>query len=505
MGRTNAAKHAALLAIVAALAIYAAAQAPWQGDVAVPHLERSLPYIGAPPAGGGPGGEGILVAVIDTGIDYGHPDLAGFGAGGKVAGGFNFIEPDLPPLDTTGHGTQVAGIIAANGALRGVAPEARLLAYKVSEDGEGVRPDLIVRALQMAVDDGADIVNISLGVNKTNSKIDDAIAEAVRQGVIVVAAAGNDGAHAGTIGSPGRSPAAITVGATYNNLTSSQVATLQVDGVSYVVMPMVDSTIPDGPVVSDMVNAGYSRPDDYSDIDVAGAIVLAERGSDKAGELLYFSLKEKNAADAGAAAIVVFNNEPGIFYGELVHQFVEEGYEPRIPALSMDRQDGLKIKDMLPATARLLYLHDPDHPAPFSSRGPAPPFVKPDVMAPGVYVNTTALSSGYAVSSGTSYAAPHVSGAAALLLQRHPGLAIEDVRSILATTSAGVTGDLGARADLHAAGSGRLDVARALAADLVAYPPVLSASITPQRQHDAPGGVPQDHIWRRPQAAIAAA
>ena len=149
------------LLALAVLAIYMPEE-----ETASLYLEKSVPHVGADFVSGGPDGEGILIAVIDTGINHEHPDLAGFGPDGKVAGGHNFIDPFLPPLDTNGHGTQVAGIIAANGGIRGVAPEARLLAYKVSEDGEGVSPDLIVRALRMAVDAGADIINISLGVKQ---------------------------------------------------------------------------------------------------------------------------------------------------------------------------------------------------------------------------------------------------------------------------------------------------------------------------------------------------
>lgn len=465
------------LLALAVLAIYVPEE-----ETASLYLEKSVPHVGADFISGGPDGEGILVAVIDTGINHDHPDLAGFGADGKVAGGHNFIDPFLPPMDTSGHGTQVAGIIAADGGIRGVAPEARLLAYKVSEDGEGVSPDLIVRALKMAVDAGADIVNISLGVNKTNAAIDAAVSEAARRGVLVVAAAGNDGPTYESIGSPGRNPLAITVGATYNNLTSSQVATLTVNGMPFVAIPMLDSAVPDAPIDAPVIFGGYAREQDLAGLDVAGAIVLAERGSDTPGELLYFSLKEKNAADAGAAAIIVFNSEEGIFHGELIHEFIEPGYEPRIPAVSMDREDGLEMLEMTQEGARavLAFLQDPDHPAPFSSRGPVSPFyIKPDITAPGVYINTTTLN-GYTTVTGTSYATPHVSGAAALVMQQNPDMTPEDVRSILTSTSSKVTGQTGVRAPAHEAGTGRLDAGAALAANLIIHPTEVVASVTPE-------------------------
>lgn len=451
----------------------------------MPYLEKSVPYIGASPTMGGLDGDGILVAVIDTGIDYTHPDIQGFGPGGKVVGGFNFVDPSQLPLDTNGHGTQVAGIIAAEGSINGVAPAVRLLAYKVSEDGEGVRSDLITRSIQRAIKDGADIINISLGVNKTNNAIDGAIAEAVEKGVIVVAAAGNDGSRQSTIGSPGRSPPAITVGATYNNLTSSSVAILQINDIPYVVIPMVGSAVPPNPIESHIIYAGYARESNFAGLNVTGAAVLAERGSDRDGELLYFSIKEKNAADAGAAAIIIFNNKEGMFYGELTHNFTEPDYMPRIPTVSISQEDGRDIIEMLPdAQARLLFLHDPDHVAPFSSRGPTLPFIKPDIVAPGVHINTTAISGGYEIVSGTSYATPHVTGAVALLLQQHPSLTIEDIRSILTSTADTVIDQKGSWEDPHNAGSGRLNVHSVLTTDLITYPAILSASITPFQTSD---------------------
>ncbi|HJL67233.1 MAG TPA: S8 family serine peptidase, partial [Nitrosopumilus sp.] len=195
------------------------------------YLDRSVPFVGTDiPRIQGIDGKGIKIAVIDTGVDFTHPDLLGWGEEGKVIGGFNFVEENEPPTDTNGHGTQVAGVIAADGGKKGVAPKAKILAYKVSEDGEGVSSELIIRAIDKAIEDGADIINISLGENKIDSKIDHAVNHALENGVFVVTAAGNDGPDFKTIGSPGSNHNSITVGATYNNLPSSLVATLEVNG-----------------------------------------------------------------------------------------------------------------------------------------------------------------------------------------------------------------------------------------------------------------------------------
>lgn len=444
------------------------------------YLERSVPFVGGDvPRLDGIGGEGILIAVIDTGVDYEHQDLLGWRGDGKVAGGYNFLWGDdvNAPLDTDGHGTQVAGVASADGGLQGVAPKSRILAYKVSEDGSNVSSELIARAVTKAVEDGADVINISMGVSTRNSVIEDAINEALGRGVLVVVAAGNDGPGTSTIGSPGRSSGSLTVGATYNNLTSSLVATLDVAGsFSYTVIPMVGSESLAEPIDAGLVSAGYAKESDFEGVDARGAIVIAERGSDVEGELLYFSLKESHAADAGAAALIVYNNVDGMFLGELAHEFAEPGYEPRIPVVSMERVEGLELLELLAngtASDALLHLfHNPDFVVHFSSRGPVMPFfIKPDVVAPGAYINTTQAGSIYEIMSGTSYAAPHASGAAALLLERNPGLDRHELKSIIMNTADPVMDAYGQELSIHETGSGRLNITRAYGADIAVLPP----------------------------------
>ena len=232
-------------------------------------LDNSVPFVGTEiPRIQGIDGTGIKIAVIDTGVDFNHPDLFGWGPDGKVIGGYNFIEEGKPPLDKNGHGTQVAGVIAADGEKTGVAPKAKILAYKVSEDGEGVSSELIIRAIEKAIEDDADIINISLGVNKTNHKIDRAVNSALEKEIFVVTAAGNDGPGLETIGSPGRNSGSVTVGATYNNLTSSLVATLEVDEKPYTVIPMVGSSKLDEPIKEKIIFGGYGKVEDFEKIDV---------------------------------------------------------------------------------------------------------------------------------------------------------------------------------------------------------------------------------------------
>ena len=445
------------------------------------YLKQSVPFVGTEtPWASGADGDGIVIAVIDTGVDYTHPDLLGWGTDGKVIGGYNFINEDEMPIDTNGHGTQVAGVIAADGQLVGIAPKAKILAYKVSEDGKNVPSELIIRAIDRAVQDDADIINISLGVNKTNSRIDSAVDRALDSGILVITAAGNDGPAASSIGSPGRNHGSITVGATYNNLTSSLVATLDIDGKQYTVIPMAGSSKLDEPILSEIVFAGHASIQDIAGIDAKGKILVAERGSAD-GEILFFSTKEANAADAGALALVVYNNKPGIFLGELIHEFTDMEYRPRIPVVSIDREEGLEIKNMLKDMREgMLHLfYNPDFVAHFSSRGPVSPFyIKPDMVAPGAYINTTQNNARYNFTSGTSYAAPHVSGAAALLMQKNHDIIHQDIKSLLMTTAKSVSDAYGNQFSSSASGAGRLDIENAFKAELVIQPPSLVANIS---------------------------
>jgi subtilisin family serine protease len=170
-------------------------------------------------------GRGQTIAIVDTGIDYTQPALGGCTTlqvttthDCKVEGGWDFVNNDADPMDDMGHGTHVAGIAAGDpnvdgGALAGVAPGARLLAYKVlGSGGSGYTSDVIL-GIDRAVQDGATVINLSLGSASVdpNDPTEQAVAAAVAQNVVVVVAAGNN--YGGGMNSPARSPAAIAVGA----------------------------------------------------------------------------------------------------------------------------------------------------------------------------------------------------------------------------------------------------------------------------------------------------
>ena len=162
-------------------------------------------------------GNGVTVAIIDSGIDYTHPALAG-----KVIGGWDFVNDDADAMDDFRHGTHVAGIIAAQSAeVTGVAPGVKLLAYKVlNARGSGVTSDVIA-AIERAMDpngdgdtsDRADVLNLSLGsAGHAGDPASRAVNRAVTAGMVVVVSAGNEGEFH-RIGSPAVAEHAITVGA----------------------------------------------------------------------------------------------------------------------------------------------------------------------------------------------------------------------------------------------------------------------------------------------------
>ncbi|WP_144210731.1 S8 family peptidase [Shewanella donghaensis] len=172
-------------------------------------------------------GKGIRVGVIDTGINYLHPDLGGcIGEFCKVKAGINTTSDIDSVLDGNGHGTHVAGIIAGNGNIKGVAPDADLYAIKVLSDNGSGSFESIIAGIEWALnpdgdvttDDKLDVINLSLGgpVGDENPMAD-AVNNAVLAGVIAVVAAGNDGEANYTVGSPGIAEHAITVGSTDKN------------------------------------------------------------------------------------------------------------------------------------------------------------------------------------------------------------------------------------------------------------------------------------------------
>lgn len=194
----------------------------WQDLPVHTCLDVSLPLIGVPRvwSEGGYRGQGIKIAIVDTGIDPDHPDFAGRIAAGKGFTGESYV-------DDNGHGTHVAGIAAGSGAASGgryigIAPEASLYIAKVLlADGSGMMSD-VMAGIEWAVEQGVRVIGLSLG-GPAPCDGTDALSEtcdaAVEAGVVVCAAAGNQGPGARTVGSPGCARRVITVGASTDNDT----------------------------------------------------------------------------------------------------------------------------------------------------------------------------------------------------------------------------------------------------------------------------------------------
>ncbi|MBT2680296.1 S8 family serine peptidase [Bacillus sp. ISL-35] len=399
-----------------------------------PNMMNSAPFIGANDAwNAGFTGEGVTVAVIDTGVDYTHPDLAH--AFGEYKG-HDFVDDDNDPMEGTGqyHGTHVSGTVAANGAIKGVAPDSKLLGYRVL-GAEGGTTEDVVAGIEMAVQDGADVMNLSLGNSLNNPDWATSIALdwAMAEGVVAVTSNGNAGPNNWTVGSPGTSREAISVGATqlpFNQYTAAISTSEGVDYPTAKVMgfPSDEELLALNGKEYEFVYVGLGSPEDFEGKDLEGKIALISRGE------FAFVDKAENAKNAGAVGAIIFNNVAG-----------EHADVPgmAVPTIKTELSDGQKLLDELEAGNNKVSFNIEfdkeigETMADFSSRGPVTLtwMIKPDVSAPGVNIVSTYPGNGYAALQGTSMASPHVAGAAALLLEKHPQWSTEDVKAALMNTA----------------------------------------------------------------------
>ncbi|QIH78913.1 S8 family serine peptidase [Macrococcoides canis] len=423
-------------------------------------------------------GEGVKVGVIDTGIDYNHPDLKDVYKGGRnyVGGGdYNTKRnaddpyetkpeerPDrLPEVNESGseyyttHGTHVAGTIAAQGknefGMYGVAPNVDLYAYRVlGAYGRG-STSWIVGGIEDAVKDDMDIINLSLGnsspeENQANSM---AVNNAMLLGVTANVATGNSGPERSTLGGPATSPLGIGVGNT--TLPEERIDVdlkLGEDTKNYKLMAYEFGVNPETTLndTYELVNVpGLGKKEDFAQVDVKDKVALVERGE------IAFVEKIKNAKEAGAKAIIIYNSETGSNSPGPVDIFVGTSFD-YIPTVDMDRTQGLALKSkleqgkvMIDFTKFNVTTTPGDEVNDSSSRGPSLPNfdIKPDVSAPGTNILSTVpsfaagdnYSKAYAQYTGTSMATPHISGVSALLKELHPQWTPFDIKSALSNTA----------------------------------------------------------------------
>ncbi|MEH7453950.1 S8 family serine peptidase [Gottfriedia acidiceleris] len=426
-------------------------------------------------------GEGLLVAVVDTGIDYTHKDmtitekgkakekwnqenikskLAETSVGevwysDKVPTGYDWADHDtdvIPHGSGNEHGMHVSGTIGANGddandGVEGIAPGVQLLAEKVfSDTANGAYEDDIIAGIEHAVTMGADVINMSLGtdsgfVSEVDDPIQKVIREATEQGTLVVVAGGNsaystqnnllqsalkpyaENPDIGTVGEPGVSPFALSV-ASYEN-SSIHMSTLKEE--NGLQLPYQDQSQYNfnlskvlSPLESyEMVYVGEGKTADFKNLpDLTGKIVVAKPNERYATyNYIQYEAKKKNAKAIILVPADVDGDYPLVYWSPYFNVQAATTSKEIGNALISKLKSGYVVK-MKPSKG--VYVDNPDKNTMsyFSSYGaPHTLDFKPEISAPGGNIYSTVPGNSYEVMSGTSMASPHVAGGSALVLQ----------------------------------------------------------------------------------------
>ena len=476
-----------------------------------------VPYIGAPGVWQDLGfrGDNIKVAVIDTGIDYTHANFGGPGTAQayerenrrdtrapnsslfgpdapKVKGGFDFVgdgydassddpsatipHPDPNPLDCNGHGSHVAGTAAGFGVTEagatyagpydtsthqaafrigpGVAPLADLYALRVF--GCAGSTDVTVDAIDWAVDNGMDVINMSLGspFGRDTDPSAEASNNAAAAGIIVVTSAGNSGPAQYITGAPGAGTRAISTAAVDSTESFPGVALNLGPGNTVVALNANAATVANGtslqiavlqddPATSENEALGCSVAA-FEKANVAGKLAVSVRGTCARVARAIFGQQ------AGAAAVAMVNTDAGYppFEGPITsNPDTGEQFAVTIPFLGVRgvlgpaaTDDGDRLVAAASATLTNTTITNPGFRgfASFSSGGPrnGDSWLKPDIAAPGVSIQSTAVGTGNQGTriSGTSMASPHVAGVAALTREAHPTWSVEQIKAAIVNT-----------------------------------------------------------------------
>lgn len=456
-------------------------------------------------------GSGIRVAVMDTGIDIDHPDFGGSGVPGttpfptaRIVAGYDFVgdafnanpnhpgynpvpEPNDVPDDCNGHGTHVAGIVGADGEVTGVAPKVSLGAYRVFGCEGSTTADIMLLAMERALADDMDVLNMSIGAAFQWPEYPTARAASrlVDRGMVVIASIGNSGATGlYSAGAPGVGEKVIGVASFDNSHVQLNMFTVSPDDAPVGYAPAAAS--PAAPTSGTLPMARTGTASSTADAcaplaagSLAGQAALIRRGT------CSFHEKAFNAQSAGAAAVVLYNNAAGRFSPTVA------GTNPIVvPVVAISDTEGVMIDSRLAGGAVEMTWTDQSDAflnptggliSSFSSYGMAPDLsLKPDIGAPGGLIHSTypLEDGGYATISGTSMSAPHVAGAAALYLQAAPQANPRHMRTILQNSASpknwwGNPG-LGFLDNVHRQGAGMLRIDEAVVATTRVEPSKLS-------------------------------
>ncbi len=482
-------------------------------------MNTSIPFLGIEKIWDeGYKGKGVKVAVLDTGIDPDHPEFQGIYKGGK-----NFIpnsstytrqradddaretSPVERPANTpefnergssfyTDHGTHVAGTIAAIGAneygISGIAPEIDLYAYRVLGAYGSGSTSGIIAAIEHAVNQKMDVINLSLG-GGSNTETDAgsfAINNAMMAGVISVISTGNSGPNRGTMGTPGTARLGIAVGNTTNPETQyNGTVTITVnDDYNYAKQLEFMGTTFGQDLENQLAGdfelvaiPGVGNKADYNGIDVKGKVALISRGE------IAFVDKIANAKSNGAVATIIHNFSGGTNAPGVSNVFLGDSFA-FIPSMDMSVTDGSAIRDALKnGVGTVTFANfgstktEGNEVNDSSSRGPSTPNfdIKPDVTAPGTNIMSSipaykwdfpeaTYEHSYDRFTGTSMSAPHISGIAALVKQANPTWDAFDVKVAISNTAQILDTS---KYDVFAQGAGRVDAYAAAFPSILAY------------------------------------
>ncbi len=489
-------------------------------DAGPAYIDADAIWSGAALGGIGTRGEGVIIGVLDTGINHDHPSFAAtsgdgythsnpFGSGNyvgycvanpsfcndKLIGAWVMHTTPATPEDTNGHGSHTASTAAGNviqlpqfiaptvsyqfNQLSGVAPRANIIAYLVC--APSCPTTATTAAVNQAMIDGVDVINYSIsgGSNPWIETTAVAFRNAVAAGVVVSASTGNAGPGAGTVGHQG--PWIMSVAAGHHHramLSSVQGLSSTAGGHPDIEGEAAATGIGPTPIVYAGA-APYNNPlcNPFSPGTFSGELVVCDRG------VISRVQKGQNVLDAGGAAMILINDSPS------AASLNADGHV--LPAVHIRYSDGLSLKSWLLSGSGHVgsisggvidYGNHGDMVASLSSRGPAGSAVpalidtiKPDVTAPGMNILAAYNTTGsppppeFNIISGTSMSSPHAAGAAALLRAAYPTWTVPEIKSALmmASTPTLLKEDDTTAADAFDQGAGSLRLGAAAQAGLV--------------------------------------